>query len=427
MSSRLSSGASTPLATSSPKPSRSTTPAPTFVGNQTSISGSFATLGDHITGSFTAQGSVAEGSSGSFARNHSEELRPSSQPPLSATNKSSSSILQRPLQATPSPREGDLGGTLGSMGSGSGAGSGQASPKSVDGRPTSSASSGSDGSTNEAFLALPAKFIPKRKDLLALATLRKEMSQAKDAREELKMKVDEAQLLITNHHSGHALENVTLARKLDDLTEEVAQKQDIVKKYEHDMEVAEREQARLHELNESLLQGIREKEMEKERVQAKLQTFASSEYTVLKFSGQLHSEQQELEQRQKAIAEITLGIKGKSGNHHPRLMALEQTMIDLRLEAESLKAKIQQLSGSAPVPKEGWTKPNYEHLFHPCTNADCTKMRRTLKEAKKRLTMLQTSPQHLSLESRSLAPPSSVSPQSAALTPFDQEMVYSYF
>jgi hypothetical protein len=238
---------------------------------------------------------------------------------------------------------------------------------------------------------LPAKFLPTRDHLAAILTLKREMNDARAIREELKTKVEESVVLSTHRHSTYALENVTLARENETLAEQVQSTADSLKSLGKDLVVAEREWQRLQELNESLLKGIQEKENEKARVKAKLATFSSCEKTLTRFTETLTTEQRKLELTKGAFQEHTKVIKAESGSRHAGLMALEQELIDLRLEAQLLRGRLMTLNGGVEPPKiAGWTMPNYEHLFRPCNNGECVKLRRVVKELKSRLEMVLT-------------------------------------
>ena len=220
-------------------------------------------------------------------------------------------------------------------------------------------------------------------DVTSLVSLRDSIRWVRQKHDRCLHLLDESRVVLANNHSAQSMSNVYMLHSIEEARQRISAKHDAIRLLERDVEAANLEHDRLSEINTSLLQAIQEKELEKERLIARLQAHVRSDRDTQGLGNAVNSRTEALEEEKGSLLHTSSQLMSRMGKHHGHVMRLEQKMIDLRLELDSLRAKHH-------LPPLGSSLVNsYVMYLGACDNAACIKVRHSLRAAKEKLALLK--------------------------------------
>jgi hypothetical protein len=219
--------------------------------------------------------------------------------------------------------------------------------------------------------------------IVSLKALRGRMASTRVERRGLKRLMEDAEHLLETHHATFALDNVTAAREIDAMREDIAARERSVAATAKDLQYAELEHARLTQQNADLLLLVSEKEQEERRLHRRQTAFAGGEKRVLRLQNSLAAQATLLGRGKASAAAKAHGLIGVLGGNHDKVMALEQTMIDTKLELDTWRSKV-----GLPPRKSDVALPSALY-FGTCDAVACVKAREALDDLQARLAAIR--------------------------------------
>jgi hypothetical protein len=205
----------------------------------------------------------------------------------------------------------------------------------------------------------------------ALTGLNKRMETARQLRVTLKRLLAESDYLLESHHSAFALENVTMDREIDRMSDEIIDKTRTVTRLQRNAETAEAEHTRLVLQNSELLDIVRSKEKTLTEIKSRIGAVVAAERRAGKAVLDVSTSTSRLSDKRAAHANQRQALLGTIGTNHAENLSLEQNVLELKLELDAYRSACQLPVRKHDIPV------SFAVFLSPCEHAECVRARKS--------------------------------------------------
>lgn len=178
------------------------------------------------------------------------------------------------------------------------------------------------------------------------------MVRARDGRRHLKSLLSNAEIVIGGHHATYALDNVTRARVVEELTTALNAKVSSIARLKQDLDLAKAEQQRLAKMNAELLEVLKDREQDEQGLKAKHAAILVAQRRSAALHDGIVNDAVAVEKLKRRELGRIDQLMARVGENHSEVMRQENDVLQLKLTTDTERARcfLPRLRQDCPTP-----------------------------------------------------------------------------